>query len=128
MTPSEQAEFAAARAAGAPLYCCVRTIDSETEKEQARTHSFEPGRGIYHCAGCQRDFALAQLYVDDSCIEALDYEFFRVVDAGEQASLLAQSPDGSFDLSAYIMNQGLYFARNRAAGGAFQRAGEDSGE
>ena len=95
-------------------------------REGSLRHSFEPGRGLYHCGECARDLVLAKLYVDDSCIEALDYEFYRVVSASEQNALLAPagSPDTDappLDLSEYIMNRRPYFARNRAAGGAFQR-------
>lgn len=126
MTPSEQEPV------DAPRPCCLRIIDAsdDAERGDALRRSFEPGRGLYHCGECGRDFALAKLYVDDSCIEALDYEFYRVVDMTERDALFArgtaphaasEKPGASFDLAEYIMNQRPYFARNRAAGGAFQR-------
>jgi hypothetical protein len=90
-----------------PRECCLDADNRSVLQE------FGPGRARWRCVICERDFFYTRMYFDDSCIEPMDYELWRLAAPGEGP--------GALDLSEYIMKHKPYYARNIAAAGAFQR-------
>ena len=95
-----------------PRACCL----NQNNLEERATYPGGAGTSgsWYYCAGCDREFLLAHMDFDESCMDPMHYELWRLLPAGEKA------PETATNLSDYIMQHKPYYARNVAAGGEFR--------